>query len=61
MNEPSIVETFGRLCKHICDKKKRQCKFSALRNSDYCVEHLAYNDQVNLKSTYDIFGSDAFI
>ena len=35
-----------RICKHICEKKKRRCKFNAIRNSDYCVEHLAFNQQV---------------
>lgn len=36
-----------KICKHICEKKKRRCKFNAIRNSDYCVEHLAFNQQVN--------------
>ncbi|RMZ99446.1 hypothetical protein BpHYR1_034103 [Brachionus plicatilis] len=35
-----------RICKHICQKKKRQCKLSALKNTDFCVEHLAFNNQV---------------
>ena len=35
-----------KICIHICEKKKRQCKFSVLKNSDYCVEHLAFNQQV---------------
>ena len=35
-----------RICKHVCEKKKRQCKFNAIRNCDYCVEHLAFNQQV---------------
>jgi hypothetical protein len=35
-----------RICIHICEKKKRQCKFNAIKNSDYCVEHLAFNKQV---------------
>ncbi|CAF0713104.1 unnamed protein product [Brachionus calyciflorus] len=36
-----------RICKHICEKKKRQCKFSALKNCDYCVEHLAFNKETD--------------
>ena len=35
-----------RICKHVCEKKRRRCKFNAIRNSDYCVEHLAFNEQV---------------
>ncbi len=35
-----------RICKHVLEKKKRRCKFNALRNLDYCVAHLAFNDQV---------------
>lgn len=35
-----------KICKHVCEKKKRRCKFNAIRNSDYCVEHLAFNEQV---------------
>ena len=49
-NEPSsmiINNSKIRICVHICEKKKRQCKFNAIKNSDYCVEHLAFNQQVN--------------
>lgn len=35
-----------RICKHYLVRKQRRCKFNALRNLDYCVAHLAYNDQV---------------
>ena len=37
-----------RICKHVLEKKKRRCKFNALRNLDYCVAHLAFNDQVRI-------------
>jgi hypothetical protein len=42
-DEKSLI----KICKHICEKKKRQCKFNAIRNCDYCVEHLAFNEQVS--------------
>ncbi len=35
-----------KICKHILEKKKRRCKFNALRGLEYCVAHLAFNDQV---------------
>jgi hypothetical protein len=35
------------ICKHTCEKKRRRCKFSAMRGSEFCVEHAAYNKQVN--------------
>lgn len=35
-----------KICIHICEKKKRRCKFNAIRNSNYCVEHLPINQQV---------------
>ena len=44
-----------RICKHICEKKRRRCKFNAIRNCDYCVEHLAFNDQVSLFGVYYVF------
>ena len=44
-----------RICKHICEKKKRQCKFSALKNCDYCVEHLAFNKEVIILVLSSIF------
>ena len=28
-------------------RKERAWKFNAIKNSDYCVEHLAFNQQVN--------------
>jgi hypothetical protein len=33
-------------CIHICEKKKRQCKFIAMRGTDYCIEHLSFSSQV---------------
>lgn len=36
-----------KICKHVLEKKKRRCKFNALRNLDYCVAHLAFNDQTD--------------
>jgi hypothetical protein len=36
------------ICKHICEKKRRRCKFSAMRGSEFCVEHAAYNKQVSI-------------
>jgi hypothetical protein len=38
------------ICKHFCEKKRRRCKFSVMRGSEYCVEHAAYNDQVTINS-----------
>lgn len=50
-NEEEVKEI--RICKHVLEKKKRRCKFNALRNLDYCVAHLAFNDQVTINlSTY---------
>lgn len=46
-----------RICKHICEKKKRRCKFNAIRNSDYCVEHLAFNQQVKINKITFFFYS----
>lgn len=44
--EPSINSTNEtKICKHICEKKKRRCKFTVLKNSDYCLEHLAFNKE----------------
>lgn len=46
-NDSSTTNARIRICKHMCEKKRRQCKFNAIRNSDFCVEHVAYNTQVN--------------
>lgn len=43
-----------KICKHFCEKKKRQCKFIAIKNSDFCVEHIAFNNQVNYKLQFYI-------
>jgi hypothetical protein len=50
-NNNVVIDKVGdviKICKHILEKKKRRCKFNALRNLDYCVAHLAFNDQVTL-------------
>ena len=39
-----------KICAHMCEKKRRRCKFSAVRGSDFCVEHIAYNKQVGVGS-----------
>ncbi len=44
-----------RICIHICEKKKRQCKFNAIKNSVYCVEHLAFNQQVIFYAIFILF------
>ena len=41
-----------RICKHILEKKKRRCKFNALKNLDYCVAHLAFNPQAFPQPTF---------
>lgn len=41
-----VDKSGNKICKHFVVKKNRQCKFSALKNLDYCVAHLAFNDQV---------------
>ena len=49
-SESSVVkknEQKHRPCKHICEIKRRQCKLSAVRGSDYCIEHIALNQQVS--------------
>jgi hypothetical protein len=48
LNEKSTKNEKIKICKHFCEKKRRQCKFNCIRNSDYCVEHLAFNDQVSI-------------
>ncbi len=47
LSQPPCHSSKIRICIHICEKKKRQCKFNAIKNSQYCVEHLAFNKQVN--------------
>ena len=37
-------ETY-KICIYFCEKKKRQCKFNALKNCEYCTWH----DSKNLK------------
>lgn len=41
-----VDKSGNKICKHFVAKKNRLCKFSALKNLDYCVAHLAFNDQV---------------
>lgn len=41
-----VDKSGNKICKHFVVKKNRLCKFSALKNLDYCVAHLAFNDQV---------------
>jgi tRNA:m4X modification enzyme len=43
--QPSAQSAERRICKHICEKKKRQCKFTCLKDLEFCVEHVAFNEQ----------------
>ena len=43
----SVEEKEIKICIHFCEKKKRQCKFNALKNCEYCTWH----DSLNLKVT----------
>lgn len=45
-NQDENITDKIKICIHICEKKKRRCKFNAIRNSNYCVEHLPINQQV---------------
>ena len=37
-----------KLCIHFCEKKKRRCKFNALKGCDFCTWHDSFNLKVTL-------------
>ena len=45
--EASIANEI-KICVHFCEKKKRRCKFNALKNCDYCTWHDSFNTKVYL-------------
>ena len=45
-----VEEKDIKICIYFCKKKKRQCKFNALKNCEYCTWHDSFNLKVTLIS-----------